>query len=43
VVERPRAARELDGIAWYCEGCGTKLDEIWLPCEDIEQNLKAAV
>ena len=43
VVERPRAARELDGIAWYCEGCGHKLDEIWLPCENIEQNLKTAI
>jgi 3-hydroxyanthranilate 3,4-dioxygenase len=43
VVERPRTARELDGVAWYCEGCGLKLHETWLPCEDIEVQLKAAL
>lgn len=43
VVERPRTAGELDGIAWYCEQCGNKLDEIWLPCDDIERNLKVAI
>lgn len=43
VVERPRTARELDGIAWYCEGCGAKLHETWLPCEEIEVQLKAAI
>jgi 3-hydroxyanthranilate 3,4-dioxygenase len=25
VVERRRAAHEIDGWAWYCEGCGTHL------------------
>lgn len=43
VVERPRTARELDGIAWYCEVCGHKLHETWLPCQDIERHLKLAI
>ncbi|HEX7927087.1 MAG TPA: cupin domain-containing protein, partial [bacterium] len=34
VVERPRTADELDGLLWYCEQCGHKLEEQWLPCQD---------
>jgi len=40
VVERPRAPQELDGVAWYCEGCGKLLEEVWIACQDIEQQLK---
>jgi 3-hydroxyanthranilate 3,4-dioxygenase len=43
VVERPRREQELDGIAWYCEQCGHKLDEVWLPCKDIEVQLAGAL
>jgi 3-hydroxyanthranilate 3,4-dioxygenase len=43
VVERPRTAKELDGIAWYCEGCGHQLEERWLPCRDIEVQLREAL
>jgi len=27
VIERKRDAEELDGFMWFCEKCGTKLDE----------------
>lgn len=43
VVERPRAAHELDGLRWYCEGCGRRLEDLWLPCQDIEVQLKQAL
>lgn len=43
VVERPRREKELDGIAWYCEQCGHKLEEVWLPCKDIEVQLAEAL
>lgn len=43
VVERPRAPGELDGLLWYCEGCGQMLEQLWLPCQDIEVQLKAAL
>jgi len=43
VVERPRTAKELDGIAWYCEGCGHRLHEVWLQCLDIEASLTRAL
>lgn len=43
VVERPRVPGEQDGIVWVCEGCGAKLHEVWLLCEDIETQLKAAL
>ena len=39
VVERPRGGKDLDGIAWYCEQCGFKLEETWLPCTDVETQL----
>ena len=43
VVERPRVSGEEDGIVWYCEGCGVKLHELYLLCEDIETQLKSAL
>lgn len=35
IVERKRAPGELDGFAWYCESCDTKLHEISFQLEDI--------
>ena len=32
---------ERDGILWFCQGCGHKLHEVYLLCEDIETQLKA--
>ena len=43
VVERPRGPGERDGIVWYCERCGNKLHEVYIQCEDIETQLKAAL
>lgn len=43
VVERPRGPGEEDGILWFCEGCGKKLHEVYLLCEDIETQLKTAL
>jgi len=39
VVERQRRADELDGFMWYCEQCGTKLHEEFLPVADIVSDL----
>ena len=40
VVERRRTAQELDGFQWYCENCGQKLHEVFLPVTDITTQLK---
>jgi 3-hydroxyanthranilate 3,4-dioxygenase len=40
VVERPRAKDELDGIAWFCPTCSTRLHEVRFWCDDIERGLK---
>lgn len=39
VIERKRAEGELDGFQWYCERCGTKLYEEFLPVTDIVKQL----
>jgi len=39
VVERQRRADELDGFMWYCESCGHKLHEQFLPVSDIVRDL----
>lgn len=39
VVERRRAAGELDGFQWYCAQCGQMLHEEFLELTDIEQQL----
>ena len=39
VVERQRRGHELDGFMWYCEQCGTKLHEEFLPVADIVTDL----
>jgi 3-hydroxyanthranilate 3,4-dioxygenase len=40
VVERRRRDDELDGFQWYCENCGNKLHEVFLPVTDITTQLK---
>jgi 3-hydroxyanthranilate 3,4-dioxygenase len=39
VVERKRAAHELDGFQWYCDDCGHKLYEEFLYVSDIVSQL----
>ncbi|MGD8341087.1 MAG: 3-hydroxyanthranilate 3,4-dioxygenase [Gammaproteobacteria bacterium] len=39
VVERQRRPEELDGFMWYCEQCGSKLHEVFLPVSDIVRDL----
>lgn len=39
VMERQRQANELDGFQWYCEGCGNKLYEEFVPLTDIVTQL----
>ena len=39
VIERKRAEGELDGFQWYCEQCGTKLYEEFVPITDIVKQL----
>lgn len=39
VVERPRAAQELDGFLWYCPKCANKLHEEYLHVSDIVKDL----
>jgi 3-hydroxyanthranilate 3,4-dioxygenase len=39
VVERPRAATELDGFLWFCPKCANKLHEEYLHVSDIVKDL----
>lgn len=39
VIERKRADSELDGFMWFCESCGHKLYEEFLPVTDIVAQL----
>jgi 3-hydroxyanthranilate 3,4-dioxygenase len=39
VVERQRKLDELDGFMWFCEQCGNKLHEEFLPVSDIVTDL----
>ncbi len=39
VVERYRKPDEKDGFVWYCENCGNKLHEEFVPVSDIVQQL----
>lgn len=39
VIERKRAQRELDAFMWFCEACGNKLYEEFLPLTDIVKQL----
>lgn len=42
VVERKRAAGELDGFLWYCDKCHTKLHEEFLTLKNIVKDLPPA-
>lgn len=39
VLERKRKLTELDGFLWFCENCGHKLYEKFIPVQDIEADL----
>jgi len=39
VVERKRDPDEMDAFQWYCENCGNKLYEEFLPLKDIVKEL----
>lgn len=39
VIERKRETEELDAFMWYCEHCGNKLYEEYLPLTDIVSQL----
>lgn len=39
VVERKRETKELDAFMWFCESCGNKLYEEFLPLTDIVSQL----
>jgi len=39
VVERKRDKEELDGFQWYCEKCGTKLYDEYIPLTNIVSQL----
>jgi len=39
VIERKRETQELDAFMWFCEQCGTKLYEEFLPLTDIVAQL----
>jgi 3-hydroxyanthranilate 3,4-dioxygenase len=43
VLERPRAETELDGIAWFCPKCSTRLHQVDFWCDDIERGLKDVI
>lgn len=39
VIERTRRSGELDGFQWYCEECGEKMHEEYMPLQDIVKEL----
>ena len=39
VIERKREPEEMDAFQWYCENCGNKLYEEFLPLKDIVSEL----
>lgn len=39
VIERKRTEQELDAFMWFCEQCGNKLYEEYLPLKDIVTQL----
>ncbi|MCX6139757.1 MAG: 3-hydroxyanthranilate 3,4-dioxygenase [Candidatus Kapabacteria bacterium] len=39
VIERKRETEELDAFMWFCENCGTKLYEEFMPLTDIVTQL----
>ena len=43
VIERPRKPGELDGVAWFCERCSNRLDQVDFYCADIGVGIKEIV
>lgn len=43
VVEHKRSDGELDGLRWYCDGCGDVVYEEFFQLVDIVQQLKGAI
>ncbi len=43
VIERPRQQSELDGIAWFCPSCATRLHQVEFWCDDIERGLRDVI
>lgn len=43
VLERPRKPEELDGIAWFCPSCSSRLHQVDFWCDDIERGLKDVI
>ncbi len=43
VIERPRPPEELDGIAWFCPACSSRLHQVDFWCDDIERGLKDVI
>ncbi len=39
VIEQKRGAEHTDGFLWFCDQCGNKLHEVYLPLTDIEKQL----
>lgn len=41
VIERYRQKEEQDGFLWYCDNCGEKLHEVFIPIDNIVEQLPA--
>jgi 3-hydroxyanthranilate 3,4-dioxygenase len=39
VIEQKRGEEHTDGFLWFCDQCGNKLHEVYLPLTDIEKQL----
>lgn len=39
VIEQKRSGEHIDGFLWFCDQCGNKLHEVYLPLTDIEKQL----
>ena len=39
VIEQKRSKEHTDGFLWFCDHCGNKLHEVYLPLTDIEKQL----
>jgi 3-hydroxyanthranilate 3,4-dioxygenase len=43
VIERPRQADELDGVAWFCPQCSNRLHHVDFWCADIEKGIRDVI
>jgi 3-hydroxyanthranilate 3,4-dioxygenase len=39
VIEKKRSSENTDGLLWFCENCGNKLNEEYFPLENIVEQL----